>query len=197
MASEMEFQQGGSEDLTAPRVIVDLTGQLENPGESMPVSGALDVDGYSVGDKHLRLSDGIHYDVVLTNAGDGILVTGIVRAHATGECDRCLEPASFDVAGEIEEYYLFEEPEDKEAYEDGFELVGDDRQVDLSGAINDAVVMDTPFVVLCKPDCLGICPTCGANLNLGDCGCADKAEQDWVDSDENPFAALKNLKLDE
>lgn len=193
----MEFQQGGSEDLTAPRVIVDLTGQLENPGESMPVSGTLDVDGYSVGDKHLQLSDGIHYDVVLTNAGDGILVTGIVRAHATGECDRCLEPASFDVAGEIEEYYLFEEPDDEEAYEDGFELVGEDRQVDLSGAINDAVVMDTPFVVLCKPDCLGICPTCGSNLNLGDCGCADKAEQDWVDSDENPFAALKNLKLDD
>ena len=54
--------------------------------------------------------------------------------------------------------------------------------------------MDTPFVVLCRPDCLGICPTCGANLNEG---CADKAEQDWVDSDENPFAALKNLKLDD
>ncbi len=197
MASDIESQQGAVEETLAPRVIVDLTGQLENPGESMPVSGTLAVDGYSVGDKRLQLSDGIHYDVVLTNAGDGILVTGIVRAHATGECDRCLEPASFDVAGEIEEYYLFEEPEDEEAYEDGFELVGEDRQIDLSGAINDAVVMDTPFVVLCKPDCLGICPTCGANLNLGDCGCAGKAEQDWVDSDENPFAALKNLKLDE
>lgn len=197
MASDIESQQGAVEETLALRVIVDLTGQLENPGESMPVSGTLAVDGYSVGDKRLQLSDGIHYDVVLTNAGDGILVSGIVRAHATGECDRCLEPASFDVAGEIEEYYLFEEPEDEEAYEDGFELVGEDRQIDLSGAINDAVVMDTPFVVLCKTDCLGICPTCGANLNLGDCGCADKAEQDWVDSDENPFAALKNLKLDE
>ncbi len=197
MASEMDIQPGAVDQPQAPSVIVDLTGQLENPGESMPVSGKLEVDGYSVGDKQLQLSDGIQYDVVLTNAGDGILVTGMVRAHATGECDRCVEPASFDVAGEIEEYYLFEEPEDEEAYEDGFELVGEDRQVDLSGAINDAVVMDTPFVVLCRPDCLGICPTCGANLNEGDCGCVDKAEQDWVDSDENPFAALKNLKLDD
>ena len=155
------------------------------------------MDGYSVGDKHLSCPTGIHYDVVLTNAGDGILVTGMVRAHATGECDRCLEPASFEVAGEIEEYYLFEEPEDPRAYEDGFELVGADRVIDLPAPINDAVVMDTPFVVLCRPDCLGICPTCGANLNEGDCGCADTAEQEWVDTDENPFAALKNLKLDD
>lgn len=197
MASDMDTRQPVDEESQVPRVVVDLSDRLENPGESMPVAGKLDVDGYSVGDKHLQLADGIQYDVVLTNAGDGILVTGIVRAHATGECDRCLEPASFDVAGEIEEYYLFEAPEDEEAYEDGFELVGEDRQIDLSGAINDAVVMDTPFVVLCQPDCLGICPTCGANLNQGDCGCADKAEQDWVDSDENPFAALKNLKLDD
>ena len=152
MAIEMDIQPGAVDQPQAPSVIVDLTGQLENPGESMSVSGKLEVDGYSVGDKQLQLSDGIQYDVVLTNAGDGILVTGMVRAHATGECDRCLEPASFNVAGDIEEYYLFEEPEDEEAYEDGFELVGEDRQVDLSGAINDAVVMDTPFVVLCRPD---------------------------------------------
>ena len=149
-----------------------------------------------MGEKELTLPEGASYDVVFTNAGDGILVTGIVRASVTGECDRCLEPAAFEVAGEIEEYYLFEEPEDPESYEDGFELIGPDRVIDLGDAISDAVVMDTPFVVLCQPDCKGLCPTCGANLNEGDCGCAEAAEQAWVDSDENPFAALKGLKLD-
>ncbi len=120
-----------------------------------------------------------------------------MRAAVAGECDRCLEPASFEVAGEIEEYYLFEEPEDPEAYEDGFELVSEDRVIDLGEAVSDAIVMDTPFVVLCQPECQGLCPTCGANLNEGDCGCAEQAEEDWVNSDENPFAALKNLKLDD
>ena len=121
----------------------------------------------------------------------------MVRAHATGECDRCLEPASFDIAGEIEEFYLFNEPEDPEAYEDGYELLGEDRIVDLGEPINDAVVMDTPFVVLCKPDCRGLCPTCGINLNVEQCDCAAKAEAEWAAATENPFAALKNLKLDE
>ncbi len=175
-------------------VTVDLSDKLENPGESLPVSGHIDVDAYTVGDKELALPHGATYDVVLTNAGDGILATGIVRADVTGECDRCLETAAFEVSGEIEEYYLFEEPEDPEEYEDGFELVSLDRVIDLGEAISDAVVMDTPFVVLCRPDCEGLCPMCGANLNDGDCGCAEQAR---ADSDENPFAALKALKFDD
>lgn len=181
---------------TLKPVIVEIGETLENPGDSLPLTGSLPIDSYSTGEKEFTLADGVSYDVVLTNAGDGILVSGIVRGHAEGQCDRCLEPASFDISGEIEEYYLFEEPEDAEAYEDGFELVGPDHTVDLSGAIWDAMVMDTPFVVLCRPDCAGLCPMCGANLNEGPCGCAEAAEQAWVDSDENPFAALKNLKLD-
>ena len=99
-----------------PSVTVDLSEQLEFPGDSYPLTGKVDVATYTVGEKEYQLQDGIDYDVVFTNAGTGVLLTGMVRAHATGECDRCLEPASFDIAGEIEEFYLFEEPEDPEAY---------------------------------------------------------------------------------
>ena len=177
-------------------VIVDLSDKLENPGDSLPFSGSIEAQQYAVGDKELSLPNGASFDVVLTNAGDGVLATGIVRATVAGECDRCLEPTTFEVSGEIEEYYLFEEPEDPDAYEDGFELIGPDRVIDLGDAISDAVVMDTPFVVLCSEDCKGLCPTCGANLNESDCGCLKAAEEDWVDSDENPFAVLKDLKFD-
>ena len=55
--------------------------------------------------------------------------------------------------------------------------------------------METPFVVLCRPDCAGLCPVCGANLNRETCDCAERAEEERVMSDANPFAALKNLKL--
>ena len=106
-----------------PSVTVDLSEQLEFPGDSYPLTGKVDVAAYTVGEKEYQLQDGIDYDVVFTNAGTGVLLTGMVRAHATGECDRCLEPASFDIAGEIEEFYLFHEPEDPEAYEDGYELL--------------------------------------------------------------------------
>lgn len=178
-------------------IVVELGERLENPGDSLPVSGRIEIGSYSTGEKELALPDGVSYDVVLTHAGDGILATGIVRARAQASCDRCLEPADVDIAGEIEEYFLFQEPEDADAYEDGFELVGPDRTVDLSGPIWDAMVMDTPFVILCRPDCAGLCPTCGANLNEGPCGCAERAERERLEGDDNPFAVLRGLDLGE
>ncbi|MBE6468610.1 MAG: DUF177 domain-containing protein [Coriobacteriaceae bacterium] len=177
--------------------LIDLAGRLENPGESLASAGSIDVRGYRVGEKELELPAGVSYDVVLTNAGDGILLTGMVRARAAGACDRCLDPATVEIAGEIEEYYLFRAPEDAPEGDDDFELLPEDRVIDLADPIMDAVVMDTPFVVLCRPDCAGLCPTCGTNRNHGDCGCADAAERARIDSDENPFAALRNLKLDD
>ena len=80
-----------------PSVTVDLSEQLEFPGDSYPLTGKVDVAAFTVGEKEYQLQDGIAYDVVFTNAGTGVLLSGMVRAHATGECDRCLEPASFDI----------------------------------------------------------------------------------------------------
>ena len=178
-------------------IIIDLSDRVENPGDSYAVEGHVDLASYTVGQKEFHVQDGIGYNAVFTNTSDGILVTGIVRASVEGECDRCLDPAFFEIAGEIEEYYLFHEPDDPEAYEDGYELLGEDRVIDLSGAVADAVVVDTPFVVLCKPDCKGLCPTCGANLNYETCDCAAKAEQERVDSADNPFAVLKDFDFGE
>ncbi len=177
-------------------LVIELADRVENPGESWQTSGTIGVAGYTVGEKEFTLDHGVSYDAVFTNAGDGILLTGLVRAEVTGTCDRCLEPAHFDVAGELQEYYLFHEPEDADE-DDDYELLGEERKVDLAEPIADAIVMDTPFVVLCKPDCKGLCPHCGCNLNEETCDCAERAEEERVMGDDNPFAALKNLKLDE
>lgn len=177
-------------------IVIELEGKIENPGESLPVAGTVSIDGYEVGEKHFDLPEGIAYDAVLTNAGDGILLTGMVRAHAVGTCDRCLDPAAFDIAGELQEYYLFEEPEGADEDED-YELLPQDRKLDLAQPIADAVVMETPFQVLCRPDCAGLCPTCGCNLNYETCDCDALAEAERIEGDDNPFAALKALKFDE
>ena len=83
-------------------VSIDLADRVDNPGDSYAVSGTVDAPSYMVGEKEFQLDHGASYDVVFTNAGDGILLTGIVRAAVSGECDRCLDPAHFEVAGEIE-----------------------------------------------------------------------------------------------
>ena len=178
-------------------VIFALDERLGNPGDTLSVAGHVDQDGYTLGDHAFSLPSGIDYDVALTNAGEGILVTGILKAHVVGVCDRCLEEATFDVAGEVDEYYLFEEPEHVEGEDDDveFSLVSEDHTIDLSDAFLSALVMETPFVVLCREDCKGLCPVCGANLNEEDCGHAAQIEESRRPA--SPFAALADLKLDE
>ena len=171
--------------------------RLSGAGDTLPLAGHLDETGYELGDHEFSLPGGIDYDLVLTNAGEGILATGLVRAHVVGTCDRCLEPAEFDVAGEVDGYYLFEEPEHLAEDEDeaDYELVSPDNTIDLSGALISALVMETPFVVLCREDCRGLCPVCGANLNEEDCGHAaqleDQREAERLEA--SPFSALAGL----
>ena len=178
-------------------IIVPIDERLEGAGSALPLVGHVDEPGYSLGDHDFRLPEGIDYDLVLTNAGEGILASGMVRAHVVGTCDRCLEDAEFDVASELDEYFLFEAPAEDELSDDedevDFSLVSDDNTIDLSGPIMAAILMETPFVVLCRDDCKGLCPTCGANLNEGDCGCAAKRAAEA--EAENPFAKLKGLNL--
>ena len=174
--------------------------RLANAGDTMPLAGHLSDEGYSLGEHDFLLPEGLDYDLILTNAGEGILVTGIVSGHVVGTCDRCLERAEFDLAGEVDEYFLFKAPSETESLgedEDDvyFSLVGDDHTIDLTDALSSAVLMESPFVVLCREDCKGLCPVCGENLNEHDCGHASLIEEQRLES--SPFAALRNLKLDD
>ena len=173
--------------------------RLSGAGDTCPLSGHLDEAGYELGDHEFSLPEGIDYDLVLTNAGEGILATGLVRAHVVGTCDRCLEPAEFDVAGEVDGYYLFKEPEHLGEDEDevDYELVSPDNTIDLSGALISSLVMETPFVVLCREDCRGLCPVCGANLNEEDCGHVAQleAQREAERLESSPFSALAGLDL--
>lgn len=178
-------------------VILALDARLGEAGDTLPLKGHLDETSYTLGEREFSLPSGIDYDLMLTNAGEGILATGILTTHVVGTCDRCLSPAEFDVSGEVDEYYLFEEPEDTGDDDDDeldFSLVSADNTIDLSGALLSTLVMETPFVVLCRPDCKGLCPVCGDNLYEEDCGHAAQIEEDRLKA--SPFAVLASLDLD-
>ena len=183
-------------------VIAILDERLANAGDTLPLAGHLDEKGYDLGGHHFDLPEGLDYDLVLTNAGEGILATGMISGHVVGTCDRCLDPAEFDISGEVDEYFLFKEPDQPievgdDEDEVDYALVGDDHTIDLTEALASALLMETPYVVLCREDCAGLCPVCGANLNKEDCGHAAqieaRCEQDRLDA--SPFAVLKNLEL--
>ena len=167
-------------------VLYALDDRLANAGDTVSYAGHLNEDSYELGEHEFSLPSGIDFDLVLTNAGEGILVTGMLRADAVGTCDRCLEDAR-----------LFEEPVISADDEDeaDYVLVNADKTIDLAEALLPSLVMETPYVVLCQSDCKGLCPVCGSNLNEEDCGHAAQIEQKREEEKlaSNPFAALKNL----
>jgi uncharacterized protein len=120
----------------------------------------------------------------LESLNDGIMVDGTVSVPWHGTCRRCVEPAGGVSVSEVHELYqrVVTDP-------DAFEIVGD--QLDLRAIARELVLLDTPATPLCRPDCAGLCPTCGANLNDGPCGCTPPpADPRWAGLDQLDVADI-------
>jgi uncharacterized protein len=96
---------------------------------------------------------------------DGLLASGSISAPWRADCQRCLGPAAGRIRFDFRE--LFEKvPRDGESYRLGHD------SIDMEPLVREAVILELPLVPLCAPDCPGLCPTCGADLKQGACGCS-------------------------
>ena len=102
----------------------------------------------------------VELDMRLEAVVEGVLVSGTVRAPLSGECARCLDPIDGNVEVDLQELYVFE----GEDSVDGEELVLGDDLLDLEPVLRDALVLALPQAPLCRDDCPGLCPECGARL---------------------------------
>lgn len=173
---------------------IELPSTLFATAESVPFSGAYDVGILASGSDEYRADAPFVWNVRVTNVGGAMLVEGTVAGSLTTRCSRCLADVPIDVSGDVEGYFIIPgkgtAPDGMEA--DEFDVLSNDHVIDLEPLLNAAVLLETPFMPLCRPECLGLCPTCGANLNDGPCGCAPGSAEPFR---ENPFAVLKNLDL--
>lgn len=94
---------------------------------------------------------------------DYIIVDADVSFVLIGECSRCLDTAEVEISAGLEEKFL-DKKSDTEYY-----YIND--KLDLSAAVNDLIIMNMPFILLCRNDCKGLCSKCGVNLNKHECKC--------------------------
>lgn len=124
--------------------------------------------------------DSLHGVVHLSRNSRGILVEGQLATRFPTECARCLDETLVAVDMDFEELYIY--PAEPGA---PF-VVTEDGNLDLAPLIREEAIISVPQTALCRPDCAGLCPTCGANLNDGPCDC----NQEPIDP---RFAALQKL----
>lgn len=96
--------------------------------------------------------------------GHGYRVEGVIRCRKAFACNRCLEPC------EKEQETAFSEEFRRMAGDDDGNVFDGDA-IDITGMVRDTLLAAQPLSNICRPDCKGLCPVCGANLNHGDCGC--------------------------
>lgn len=126
------------------------------------------------------LDDDVRVTCRLHRNGDLIRVEGNASASLNAQCARCLDPFRMDVVG----FFTFVVkrlplgipiPADaEEGDEDSEEFIfveHDVTSIDITDIVRDSIILALPMKVLCRENCLGLCPVCGSNRNDGDCGC--------------------------
>ncbi len=150
----------------------------------------------------------VELDLRLESVLEGVLVTGTARSTAEGECVRCLEPLALTLEADFQEMFSYPEvddrgrvvtpprsqrrgrdphPEEAADSEEGEDMLFvEDGLIDLEPVLRDAVVLTLPMQPVCREDCPGLCPDCGARL-------ADDPDHHHKDAVDIRWAALQEL----
>jgi DUF177 domain-containing protein len=147
-------------------MLIDLKsiplGGLYIEGEEPP--GIIEID-----DPDIEFHRPIRYDIKASLTKRTLLVRGRLEVEVQLTCSRCLN--KFEEKIEVEDFNIRKEVDDP----------GD--TIDLTEEVRADIILALPRKPLCKMECLGICQSCGQDLNEERCGCS----ADWSDS---PFAGL-------
>jgi uncharacterized protein len=112
----------------------------------------------------------------LSSAGPGRFYWhGSIEGDVALTCRRCLGDASGHVLEEAHLIFAEAGTEDLEDDPDVFLLDDRKAELDLRPALREQWLLHVPGFALCRDDCKGLCPTCGADLNVEPCGCASSA----------------------
>lgn len=112
--------------------------------------------------------DSLRGDLTFTRVQDGILIQAKIESEIQVECDRCLESFSLPATLELEEIISISDKPDVtySLTEEGW--------LDVSPLLREQAWLAIPIKALCTPDCRGLCPQCGANLNVEECDCSQE-----------------------
>ena len=174
-------------------LVLNVAGLLgEAPGSHRDV--AVDVAQLELGDD-LAQAAPVVVRVRVARTNRGVIVAGRVRTDLADTCGRCLAPLRISIDAPIEEEVL---PLldlqsglrlDTAAEPEVFRLT-DHHELDLEPLAREAIQLAAPIAPVCRPDCRGLCPECGGDLNVGPHDHGDVA-------DDPRLAILRELRIDD
>lgn len=121
--------------------------------------------------RHIRLFPDLDLDSLVGNAEigrtpQGLLVQASFAIALSAECVRCLQPFLLQLNVHLTELYASSK---RHLTESGL-LLPEDGFIDLAPLVREFAILEIPINPICKVDCKGLCPECGENRNVVDCG---------------------------
>jgi len=147
---------------------VDLRDLRRGPVET---AATLDPADSALAGLGLTLAGPVAVTGVLQGAPERRTFSWRGRLHTTvrGECRRCLAEVETPIDTPVAVVFS---PDPEAADDPGVYLLADPiTAVDVTPAVREELLLAAPAFVLCREDCAGLCPRCGADLNLGACAC--------------------------
>lgn len=144
---------------------IDVTEARKNIGSEQSFAFEKEPETLSVSGPGYSFEGLVTVQGTLVYTGIGYRVSGKVCATKRFSCDRCLA----DCRSKQEHGFL-------EEFRQGADLSGeaetfDGDSIDIEPLVRDTLLSSQSLSNLCRPDCRGLCPVCGHDLNEGDCGC--------------------------
>ena len=147
-------------------MLIDVRPILHTPGQRLDFEFRLDLSGLEF-DGRNPISRPVAVEGEVRNTADLLELSMTARTTLDAVCDRCGKEFSKDKTVEFR-CMLAEELQNEES--DEIVLLEDGR-VDAGDLARTAFILDMDSKTLCSEDCKGLCPRCGADLNLGPCSC--------------------------
>jgi len=144
-------------------------------------------------DDFMRLASEAKVEGRASKKREQVRMQGTINASVEVDCDRCAAPVNVPVNTDFDVTYLPLEAltvdaEATELQEDDLNFAAyEGNTLDLDVLAREQILLALPTRQLCREDCQGLCPACGANLNTQTCGC----EQQDIDPRWAALAALK------
>lgn len=133
------------------------------------------------GVERVSLTDGepveVRMDLAVNKAGGDVFIRGSINTVVGLECSRCLKDFEGKVDSRLD--LVFTSPDNYVGDAKGHEVSREELNVgvlggdelDIGEIVSEQIILGLPMKPLCSEDCRGICPTCGKDLNSGDCEC--------------------------
>jgi len=135
------------------------------------------------GQRYVPVPETVPAQLTITRASTGTVFELAFDVRLHGPCMRCLDDAVLELPISAREYEATSPEGDEELRTPYLE----DDKLDLSAWARDALALALPDKILCRPDCAGLCPVCGKNLN-------DEPHDHGEPEPASRWAALADLK---